>query len=141
PEQRQGGDGDADRQRRRHQRHGPDGDVRDSPMPGLLMHVGATTQCTHLAPATTAPAQTRVFVSGQPVATAANLITVAGCPFTVPGPKPQPCVTVRWQLLAGRVLVNGQPPLLQPSPGSGPALCLSAEQIPQGPPTVSAVQL
>jgi uncharacterized Zn-binding protein involved in type VI secretion len=110
-------------------------------MPGFLMHVGATTQCTHQAPASIAPAQTRVLVSGQPVATTANLITVAGCPFTIPGPKPQPCLTVRWTMTSTRVLVNGMPALLQPSPGTGPALCLSPEQIPQGPPIVSSVQM
>lgn len=109
-------------------------------MPGFLMHVGATAQCTHQAAVSIAPAQSRVFVGGRPVATSADQITVAGCPFTVPGPKPQPCVTVRWQLLAGRVRVLGRPPLLQPTPGTGPATCLSAEQAPQGPPTVSAVQ-
>jgi hypothetical protein len=109
-------------------------------MPGFLLHVGATMQCTHQAPATTMPAQTRVLVSGQPVATTGNQITVTGCPFTVPGPKPQPCVSVRWTMPSTRVQVNGQPVLLQPSLGTGPGVCLSAEQIPQGPPTVSSVQ-
>jgi hypothetical protein len=109
-------------------------------MPGFLLHVGATMQCPHQAPATTAPTQTRVLVGGQPVATTSNLITVAGCPFTVPGPKPQPCVTARWTMTTTRVLVGGQPALLQPSPGTGPAICQSPEQIPQGPPLVSALQ-
>jgi hypothetical protein len=39
-----------------------------------------------------------------------------------------------------RVLINGMPAILQPTPGTGPAICLSAEQIPQGPPTVSSLQ-
>jgi len=109
-------------------------------MPGFLLHVGATIQCPHQAPATTTPSQTQVFVNGQPVATSANLITVTGCPFTVPGPKPQPCVTVRWTMTSTRVLINGLPALLQPTPGTGPGICLSVEQIPQGPPTVSSLQ-
>ena len=37
-------------------------------MPGLLLHTGALVQCPHLAPASIAPAQTQVLVSGQPVA-------------------------------------------------------------------------
>jgi hypothetical protein len=41
---------------------------------------------------------------------------------------------------SGRVLVMGQPAMLLPSPGVGPGICQSAEQIPQGPPVVSAVQ-
>ena len=109
-------------------------------MPGFLMHVNATLQCTHAAPGMIAPSQPRVLVSGQPIATMSSLITVAGCPFTVPGPKPQPCVKVQWTMPSTRFVVGGQPAALVPAPGPGPALCMSAEQIPQGPPIVSAVQ-
>ena len=109
-------------------------------MPGFLMHVGAVATCPHQIPATIAPSQGQVLVSGQPVATAVDLITVAGCPFTVPGPKPQPCVTVRWTMVAAQVLVNGSPALLLPAPGTAPAICQSPEQIPNGPAIVSSVQ-
>lgn len=110
-------------------------------MPGFLMHVNAACQCTHAGPATVIPAQPRVLVSGQPVATMTSQIMVAGCAFTVPGPKPQPCITIKWMMPSVRVLVLGQPAMLLPAPGAGPGLCLSPEQIPQGPPIVSAVQL
>jgi hypothetical protein len=111
-------------------------------MPGVLLHVGAVVQCTHAAPASTTPVQTRVLVSSQPVATTANVFTVAGCLFTLPGPKPSPCVRVQWTMPATRVLVMGVPALLQtpPGPGPGAGLCLSPEQLPQGPPVVTAVQ-
>lgn len=109
-------------------------------MPGLLLHVGAVCTCTHAAPATITPAQPRVLVSGQPVATMASQILVAGCPFTVPGPKPQPCVTVKWLMPSARVLLGGQPAMLLPAPGSGPGICQSVEQIPAGPPMVTTVQ-
>lgn len=110
-------------------------------MPGFLLHVNAVMQCTHMAPATTTPTQPRVLVNGQPVATVANIITVAGCAFTLPNGKPQPCVMVKWLQPATRVLVNGQPALLQPTPtGAGAGLCQSIEQIPQGPPIISMVQ-
>jgi len=98
-------------------------------------------QCTHLAPATIAPSQPRVLVSGQPVATMASTIAVAGCPFTVPGPKPQPCVLVKWTMPSARFLVAGQAAALVPSQGPGPGICQSAEQIPQGPPIVGAFQV
>ncbi|TCV86745.1 hypothetical protein EDC63_106106 [Sulfurirhabdus autotrophica] len=92
----------------------------------------------------TAPVQPRVLVSGQPVAIATNIINVGpGCPFQIPvgvGTKPQPCITVKWVNLSSRVAVMGQPVLLQVSPGPGAGVCQSAEQIPQGPPVVSAVQ-
>jgi hypothetical protein len=112
-------------------------------MPGFLLHVNATMQCFHLAPATIAPSQPRVVVSGQPVATMASQITVAGCPFQIPvvaGTKPQPCVTVKWTMPSTRFVVGGQPAALLPSVGTGPGICQSAEQIPQGAPTVSVVQ-
>ncbi len=111
-------------------------------MPGFLLHVNATVQCTHAAMVSTPPTQPRVLVSGQPVATVANLWTVAGCPFTLPTtpPKPQPCVRVQWTMPSARVLINGQPALLAPAPGAGAGLCLSVEQIPQGPPMVGFVQ-
>jgi hypothetical protein len=109
-------------------------------MPGYLLHLGAGCQCTHAAPATFVPTQARVLVSGQAVATMPSQITVAGCVFTVPGPKPQPCVTVKWLMPSARVLVMGQPAMVAPAPGPGPGICQSAEQIPQGPPIVGAVQ-
>ena len=66
-------------------------------MPGFLLHVGAVAQCTHAATAAIAPSQPRVLVNGQPVATMASVISVAGCPFQIPfgvGTKPQPCVLI-----------------------------------------------
>ena len=109
-------------------------------MPGYLLHTNAVVNCTHGIPAQIPPIQPRVLVSGQPVATMASRIVVAGCPFTVPGPKPQPCVTVKWLMPSARVKVLGQPVLVQPTPGTGQGLCLSVEQIPNGPPLVGALQ-
>ncbi len=109
-------------------------------MPGFILHTGAVLSCTHGIPAQIPPVQPRVLVSGQPVATMASQVLVVGCPFTIPGPKPQPCVTVKWLVPTVRVLVMGQPALVQAAPGPGPGLCLSAEQIPNGPPMLSAVQ-
>jgi hypothetical protein len=99
-------------------------------------------QCTHAALVTTAPTQPRVLVSGQPVATSSNQLMVAGCPFTLPTvpPKPQPCVRVQWAMVSTRILVCGQPALLQVTPGSGAGICQSIEQIPQGPPIVTVMQ-
>jgi hypothetical protein len=104
-------------------------------MPGFLDHVGASAICPHGGQITTLPGNPRVRVSSQPVATMADQSLVAGCVFTV-GPKPQPCVRVQWLVPAVRVRAGGQPVLLQDSQG----LCLSAEQIPQGPPTILVTQ-
>jgi hypothetical protein len=111
-------------------------------MPGYALQVGASVLCTHAGTATIAPSQTRVIANG-PLATVSDMITVAGCPFQVPaGPttKPQPCVKVQWLMVSTRCQAGGQP-LLLANPGSGGGICQSAEQIPQGPPTVASVQM
>lgn len=108
-------------------------------MPGFLLHVNASLQCFHAAPATIAPAQPRVVVSGQFVAPSTSLISVVGCLFAV-GPKPQPCVLVKWLMPSTRFVVAGQPVALVPTPGPAPGICQSAEQAPQGAPVVTAVQ-
>jgi uncharacterized Zn-binding protein involved in type VI secretion len=109
-------------------------------MPGFLMHGGMTMVCTHMGPANVIPTQPRVLVNGMPVALMSDQIVVAGCIFTLPNGKPQPCISVKWLQPSARVLINGQPAMVVPAPGSGPGLCQSAEQIPQGPPIVNAVQ-
>ena len=100
------------------------------------MHVGATAICPHGGQVSVVPSNTRVLVNGTPAATLGDLYVVAGCAFTVPPGKPQPCVKVQWLVPSSRILINGQPAILQASTG----LCQSAEQIPQGPPTVIATQ-
>jgi hypothetical protein len=105
-------------------------------MPGLLMQVGATVMCTHGAPVSIVPGNARVLLGGQPAATMSDQSMIAGCPFVV-GTKPQPCIKVQWTVPAARVMLGGQPAILQSSVG----LCLSAEQIPQGPPNVIVTQL
>lgn len=105
-------------------------------MPGPLFHVGASAICPHGGQVTVISSNTRVLVSGMPVATLGDQYVVAGCAFTVPPGKPQPCVKALWLVPAVRVLINGQPAILQTSTG----LCQSVEQIPQGPPTIVATQ-
>lgn len=105
-------------------------------MPGPLVHVGAVAMCPHAGPMNIVSSNTRVFVSGTPVATVADQFMITGCVFTTPEPKPSPCLTTQWITPAARVQVNGQPVILQTSTG----LCLSGLQVPQGPPTVISTQ-
>jgi|SRR4051794_11379575 hypothetical protein len=105
-------------------------------MPGPVLHAGAVCTCPHGAPLTIIPAAPRVFVSGAPAAVLSDQGVVAGCPFTVPGPKPQPCVSTRWLAGATRVTSMGQPLLINPAG----AIVSSADQIPAGPPVVSSSQ-
>jgi hypothetical protein len=96
--------------------------------------------CPHAGQVSFTTTNTRVLLSGQPALVVSDMFMIAGCPFQVPtpgGPKPQPCVTGRWLTPATRILINGQPAVLNTSTG----LCQSVEQIPAGPPTVTTTQL
>lgn len=104
-------------------------------MPGPLFHVGATAICTHGGQVQTIPTNTRVLVSGQPVAVVSDQFLVAGCAFNVSS-SPHPCIKVQWLVPAVRVTINGQPAILQTSTGLG----LAADQAPQGPPTIVQTQ-
>lgn len=104
-------------------------------MPGPLFHVGATALCSHGGQVQTVSTNSRVLVSGMPVATLADQFLVAGCPVVIAG-APHPCVRVQWLVPAARVQVMGQPVILQTSTGLG----LAPDQAPQGPPTVVATQ-
>ena len=104
-------------------------------MPGNLFHSGAQAACSHGGQVTTITTQSRVFVSGMPVATMKDLFTIAGCGFNVSS-APHPCVNVRWSKPGARVFVNGQPVILVPSV----ALCEAADLAPQGAPIILKTQ-
>ena len=103
-------------------------------MPGPLVVVGAVAICPHGGQVTIISSNARVLAGGTPVATLADTFLIAGCAFTVP--PPHPCIKVQWLTPAVRVLVNGQPAILQTSTG----LCLAPDMAPQGPPVVSTTQ-
>jgi hypothetical protein len=105
-------------------------------MPGFLVHVGATAICPHGGQVSIISTNTRVRVGGQQAATSGDTFLVAGCAFTVPPSKPQPCIKIQWLVQATRVKIAGQPAILQDSTG----LCQSPEQIPQGPPSIIVTQ-
>jgi hypothetical protein len=105
-------------------------------MPGALYHVGVTALCPHAGQVTAITSNTRVLLGGQPATTQADTYTIAGCVFNVSS-SPHPCVKVQWLAPATRVKINGQPAILQTSPG----LSLAADQAPQGSPIVVAGQL
>ena len=105
-------------------------------MPGYLFHATASAQCPHGGMISTIATNSRVLVNGLPVATLGDSCIVTGCAFNVSS-KPSPCIKVQWLVPAARVQVNGQPVILQTSTG----ICLSPEQVPQGPPVVTANQM
>jgi len=107
------------------------------PGPGKLYQVGAVAQCPHGGTITAVSSMPRVKIMNAPATVATDMFTIVGCTFTLPNGKPQPCVKVQWTQPAARVTINRQPAVLSTSIG----LCLSAEQAPQGPPSVKMTQI
>ena len=108
-------------------------------MASPILTTASTIQCPHGGSVTLSTSNAVAKVEGAPILLLTDTHTVSGCPFQIPipaGTKPQPCITVLWLVGAMQTNVNNTPVLLQTSTG----LCLSAEQIPQGPPTVVNVQ-
>ena len=81
-------------------------------MPGFLLHVGATVQCSHAGQAQPTAPNPRVIVSGQPTVLMTMPYVVAGCTLPPPIAANGPCVTAQWITGTTRVLSNGQPLLL-----------------------------
>ena len=82
-----------------------------------------------------APSQARVIVGGAPVLTVLNAGMITGCPCLA-GDRPDPCISVRWDGHTTRVLIEGQPAVLQ----AGAGVSLTAAQEPAGPVSVISSQ-
>jgi hypothetical protein len=70
-------------------------------VPGAILHLGATVQCSHGGAARPTVTVARVTVGGQPVATQPP-----------PSAGNGPCATATWTTAATRVTAMGQPVLL-----------------------------
>jgi len=95
--------------------------------------------CPHGGTVSITSSNTRVQGDGSPLALASDTFTISGCPFQIPvgpGTKPSPCVKVQWLVTDLHATVGGQATLSTASSG----LCLSAEQLPQGPVSISSTQ-
>jgi len=101
-----------------------------------MLTTASTVLCPHGGTVSLSTSNSDVKADGSPVLLESDQHSVSGCPFTVPGPKPQPCVTVKWSAAATKSKVNGVGILLQSSVGT----CYSGEQIPQGPAIVANTQ-
>lgn len=97
-------------------------------MPGYILTTASQVKCTHGGTATLTTANATVKIDGAPALLETDVHPVAGCPFTVPGPKPQPCVRIEWTAGAATCKCNGTKVLVQSSVGK----CISAEGATQG---------
>ena len=84
-------------------------------MPGPVLTQSATLLCLHGGQAQPTVPLPRVRLYGAAAIGQSTTCTVAGCPFTLPGPAPSPCVSASWVLPALRVRSGGVPLVLQDS--------------------------
>ena len=94
-------------------------------------------KCTHGGTAMLTTANTLIKVDGAPALLESDIHPVVGCPFTVPGPKPQPCVRIEWTAGAELCKINGIKVLIRSSVGK----CISAEGAIQGVAIVAQTQM
>jgi hypothetical protein len=96
-------------------------------MPGNILTTASSIMCPHGGQATLTTANSKT-AAGAMALLETDVHSVTGCPFTLPGPKPSPCIRIEWSAGATNATVNGTPVLVQSSVG----LCYSPESAPQG---------
>ncbi len=96
-------------------------------MPQILTTT-STIMCPHGGQAILTTANTRVYAQNTQALLESDIHAVAGCPFTLPGPKYSPCVRIQWSAGTTCAGVNGTPVLVTTSIGQ----CLNAEGALQG---------
>jgi hypothetical protein len=104
-------------------------------MPPALT-TASTLTCPHMAKIIATSKTPLLKMGGAPVLTSADVFVIAGCPFTLPGGKPSPCVTIEWVKTDLKATIQGAKTLSAASVG----LCKSPEGVPQGPVIVQATQ-
>jgi hypothetical protein len=93
-------------------------------------------QCTHGIKATLMPTTGKVLIEGGIAIVDGDQAVVAGCPFTVPPSKPQPCVKIKLSMTASKVKVqNRSVQLYNPAD-----MCETAEQATNGPAVFTKTQ-
>ncbi|HYW16731.1 MAG TPA: hypothetical protein VE891_11355 [Allosphingosinicella sp.] len=101
-----------------------------------IVTMATVVQCPHGVPGTVSTSTAKVLIDNMPPLVMGDKGTIAGCPFTVPPSKPQPCVTALLTKPSAKVMAENKPVLLM-----NPAdICQSGDQIPQGPIVWTSIQ-
>jgi hypothetical protein len=95
---------------------------------GALLTTVSMLMCPHGGTVTAISSNTQVSAGGAPLVRSSDTFIIAGCPFTLPGPVPSPCMTVQWIQTDTQSKAAGDFTLSMNSMG----LCLAATQAPQG---------
>lgn len=93
--------------------------------------------CMHGGTASLTTSNTKMKVDSSPALLESDVHSVAGCSFTLPGPKPSPCIRIEWTAGATMCKNDGTKVLIQSSVGK----CISAEGATQGLAIVAQTQM
>ncbi len=96
---------------------------------GPALTMASRLYCPHGAPIVVTPANSVALADNLPLIAAEDGFQIAGCPFTLPGPTPSPCVIVEWTVPPTRGKLKTGTPITQTDVG----LCKAATQAVQGP--------
>jgi hypothetical protein len=103
---------------------------------GAIITTSATMMCPHGGSATgTVAGAPRATAGGSQTLTVGDTFLISGCPLNISG-APHPCVEIQWIMGALKVTADGNAILTDSAQG----LCLAADKVPQGPPTLMAAQ-
>lgn len=105
-------------------------------MPGNILTTSSQIKCMHGGSAILTTSNTKMMVDNAPALLESDIHSVAGCPFTLPGPKPSPCIKIEWMLGAAMCQSGGTKVLVMSSIGK----CSSAEGAVQGIAIISQTQ-
>ncbi len=98
-------------------------------MSAAILTEGTVIVCPHGIPAKVTAGGSKLKVFGTTAAVEGDSASVAGCPFTVPGPKPQPCVKAEMTRTATKVKTGGKAVLLK----NEADMCKTGDEITNGP--------
>ena len=93
--------------------------------------------CPHAASGSAISTSSKVTISGGKPMLSGDSTTVAGCPFTVPSGKPQPCTTIDTPVTAIKVKIESKDVITK----AGAEMGVSSEQAKQGPATIVPQQV
>ena len=102
---------------------------------GTILTTSATMMCPHGGTVSATVGDGKRATAGDPILAESDTFIISGCPFMT-GSNPHPCVSIRWIAPAVKVTARQSRILTTDSQG----LCLAADQVPQGPPTLVAAQ-
>lgn len=101
-----------------------------------VLDMGCTIKCPHGGAVTVIPGNVIFKAGGNFMLLSTDVMTIAGCTFTLPNNQPSPCTTIEWKNEAKKVKINSTPVLLETSLG----ICKNAQNAPQGTAIITGVQ-